>query len=75
MAMYDPKSLHAEEFINHEEILETIAYANEHRHDAALIDSLLEKARPTGGGPHPLKGLIPAHGKRFTLTAHGSAQL
>lgn len=25
--MYDPKSLKAEEFINHEEILETLEYA------------------------------------------------
>ena len=29
MAQYNPKSLHAEEFINHEEILETLKYAEE----------------------------------------------
>ncbi len=50
MAIYDPKSLHAEEFINHEEILATVAYANENRHNAALIDELLEKARPKKNG-------------------------
>ena len=50
MAIYDPKSLHAEEFINHEEILETIAYANENKHNVELIDSLLEKARPKKNG-------------------------
>ena len=46
MAVYDPKSLKAEEFINHEEILETLAYADAHKNDAALIDRILEKARP-----------------------------
>ena len=46
MAIYDPKSLKAEEFINHEEILETLRYADEHKNDAALIDEILEKARP-----------------------------
>ena len=54
MAIYDPKSLHADEFINHEEILETIRYAEENRHNIPLIDSLLEKARPqkTAHGVH-----------------------
>lgn len=27
--MYDPKSMKAEEFINHEEILSTLEYAND----------------------------------------------
>ena len=45
MANYDPKSLRAEEFINHEEILATLAYAQEHKNDVALIDAILEKAR------------------------------
>ena len=54
MAIYDPKSLHADEFINHEEILETIRYAEENKHNIPLIDSLLEKARPqkTAHGVH-----------------------
>lgn len=54
MASYNPKSLKAEEFINHEEILETLQYAEAHKHDVALIDSLLEKARPkkTASGTH-----------------------
>ncbi len=46
MAIYNPKSLKAEEFINHEEILETLKYAEENKHNAELIDSLLEKAKP-----------------------------
>lgn len=46
MATYNPRSLHADDFINHEEILETLAYADAHKNDRALIDSILEKARP-----------------------------
>ena len=46
MAIYNPHSLHAEEFINHDEILKTIEYAEQNKHNVALIDSLLEKARP-----------------------------
>ena len=49
---YDPKSLKAEEFINHEEILETLAYADENKHNRELIEEILEKAKPrkTGRG-------------------------
>ncbi len=46
MAIYNPKSLKAEEFINDGEILETIRYAEENKNNIELIDSLLEKARP-----------------------------
>ena len=46
MAIFDPKSLKAEEFINHEEILETLKYAEENKNNAELIDSLLEMAKP-----------------------------
>lgn len=46
MANYNPKSLKAEEFINDEEILETIKYAEENKNNLALIDEILEKARP-----------------------------
>lgn len=46
MAIYNPKSHKAEEFINHEEILETIRYAEENKHNIELIDQILEKARP-----------------------------
>ena len=44
--MYNPKSLKAEEFINDKEILDTIAYAEANKHNAELIDKILEKARP-----------------------------
>ena len=54
MAIYNPKSMKAEEFINDAEILETLRYAEEHKHDIPLIDSILEKARPkkSGNGVH-----------------------
>ena len=54
MAIYDPKSRKAEEFINDEEILATIKYAEENKNNVELIDSILEKARPrkTGNGVH-----------------------
>ena len=52
MATYDPRSRHAEDFINDEEIRETLDYAAAHARDVPLIESLLEKARPrrAGGG-------------------------
>ena len=50
--MYDPKSGKAEEFIDHQEILDTLAYADAHREDAALIDAILEKARQRKGLTH-----------------------
>ena len=46
MAIYDPKSLKAEEFINDGEIRATIEYAEQNKHNAALIEEILEKARP-----------------------------
>ena len=46
MAVYNPKSKAAEEFINDEEILETLRYAEENKRNEALIDEILEKARP-----------------------------
>ena len=46
MAVYNPKSLKAEEFINHEEILETLKYAEENKNNFELINEILEKARP-----------------------------
>ena len=50
--MYDQKSAHAEEFIDHQEILDSLAYADVHRRDAAVIDAVLEKARLRKGLDH-----------------------
>ena len=46
MAIYNPKSLKADEFINDEEIRETLAYAEENKNNLPLIEEILEKARP-----------------------------
>ena len=43
--MYDPKSLKAEEFISHEEILETLDYAEQNKNNVELIDQIIAKAR------------------------------
>lgn len=48
--MYDPKSLHADDFINHEEILETLQYAEENKNNLPLINEILDKARPRKEG-------------------------
>lgn len=50
--MYDVNSKHADDFINHEEILDTLAYADENKHNEALIDSLIEKAKLRKGLSH-----------------------
>jgi len=46
MAIYNPKSLKAEEFINDEEILATLEYAEKNKNNIKLIDEILDKARP-----------------------------
>ncbi len=50
--MYDPKSTRAEEFISNDEVIETLQYAQENKNNAALIDSILEKARLRKGLSH-----------------------
>lgn len=50
--MYDVSSKHADDFINHEEILETLAYAEKNKNNVKLIDSLIEKAKKRKGLTH-----------------------
>ena len=50
--MYNPKSLKAEEFINHEEILDTIKYADENKDNVELLKEILEKAKLRKGLSH-----------------------
>lgn len=50
--MYNPASKKAEEFINHEEILDTLAYAEANKHNVELIDEIMEKARKRKGLTH-----------------------
>ncbi|MBO5474166.1 MAG: [FeFe] hydrogenase H-cluster radical SAM maturase HydG [Lachnospiraceae bacterium] len=48
--MYDPKSLCADEFINHEEILKTLEYAEQNKNNLELIHEILDKAKPRKEG-------------------------
>lgn len=50
--MYDRKSLKAEEFINHEEILETLDYAEKNKNNVELIDKIIAKAKELKGLSH-----------------------
>ena len=50
--MYDPKSAKAEEFICHDEVLETLDYANQNKSNSKLIDEILEKAKQRKGLSH-----------------------
>ncbi len=52
MFQYNPKSAKAEEFICHEEILESLAYAEANKANSALIDSILNKAKERKGLSH-----------------------
>lgn len=47
--MYNPKSNKAEEFINHEEILTTLEYAEKNKRNIELINTIIEKAKERKG--------------------------
>lgn len=49
---YNVKSSKAEEFINHEEIMETLDYAEKNKDNYELIDSIIRKARQKKGLNH-----------------------
>ncbi|MEF2846400.1 MAG: [FeFe] hydrogenase H-cluster radical SAM maturase HydG, partial [Eggerthellaceae bacterium] len=65
---YNPKSLCADEFINDEEIRETLAYADAHANDLDLAHKILDKAR---GNLHPSNdhGTIITHREASVLLA------
>ena len=50
--MYNPKSLKAEEFISHEEILETLDFAEKNKNNIGLIDKIIAKAKERKGLSH-----------------------
>ena len=50
--MYQAASRKAEEFISHEEILETLQYADQNKANMDLINQILEKARLRKGLTH-----------------------
>lgn len=50
--MYNSKSHNAEEFISHEEILETLKFADENKNNLKLVDEILAKAKLGKGLTH-----------------------
>ena len=50
--MYNVKSLKAEEFIDNQEILDSLAYADANKDNVELIDSIIAKAKETKGLTH-----------------------
>ncbi len=50
--MYNVKSRKAEEFISHDEILETLSYASNHKSNREIIKTLIKKARLGEGLNH-----------------------
>ncbi|KWZ76705.1 [FeFe] hydrogenase H-cluster radical SAM maturase HydG [Anaerococcus tetradius] len=52
MVVYNPKSKDANEFINHEEILETLDYGRSNAHNRELIIDILNKAKKAKGLSH-----------------------
>ncbi len=50
--MYNVNSMKAEEFISHEEVLESLKYADENRDNVKLIDEILAKAKERKGLNH-----------------------
>lgn len=56
--MYNPKSLKAEEFISHQEILDTLEYAEKNKDNLSLLRSVLEKAKLRKGISHREASLL-----------------
>ena len=50
--MYNPKSTKAEEFIDNEEVLSTLEYANSNKNNLELVDKIIEKAKLGKGLTH-----------------------
>ena len=58
MTTYDPKSARAEEFINHEEILASLAWAEANKDDRAHVERLLSRAKDCRGLTHREAALL-----------------
>ena len=50
--MYNVKSMKAEEFISHEEIMDTLAYAEANKNNQELLDEIMAKAELRKGLTH-----------------------
>lgn len=49
---YNPKSAKAEEFISHQEIIETLEYADKNKNNLELIQKIIDKAKQEKGLTH-----------------------
>ena len=58
LIMYNVNSNHAEDFINHEEILETLSFAEENKKNEKLIGATIAKARLKKGLSHREASLL-----------------
>lgn len=56
--MYNVHSAKAEEFINHQEILDTIAWAEENKNNKEAVEALIERARDCKGLTHREAALL-----------------
>ena len=56
--MYNVKSLKAEEFIDHKEVLDTIKWAKENKNNLELIDEIIKKAEERKGLSHREASLL-----------------
>ena len=52
IVIYNPNSLKAEEFISHDEILDSLRFADEHKNNPEMIDQVIAKARQCKGLNH-----------------------
>lgn len=66
--VYNPKSACADEFINHQEILETLEYADAHKDDIDLCNRILDKAE-SNLAPSVEHGSIITHREASVLLA------
>ena len=73
MVLYDPKSPCADEFINHQEILDTLAYADEHKDDIKSISDNVAEA--TKGATKTTARAIKEGLKDFVYCKHCGAEI
>ena len=67
--MYDVKSMKAEEFISHDEILDTLEYARKNANNAELIDEIIAKAKLWKGLSHREAAVLLLEDERYQFEA------
>lgn len=58
MRTYNPSSPIAEEFIHHDEILDTVEYVKENKHNLLLMKEILKEAKQMNGLSHRQAALL-----------------